>query len=417
MSSKTIRFILTLMLLTVAALFGTQGYWFKKAFILQERQFDEKLNIALRDVADKLLILDEDVTTRIPPITQLSSNEFYVNTNCYFSLATLDGIIRSEFKSRNINIDFDYVILKAETLDVALGNTVIDLSDTSEVACKLRKDDRENRDFKIRLNDKTAHLMSSMGIWVFSSFSLLLILAVFTFIIVSILKGKKLSLLKKDFVNNMTHEFKTPIANISVASDAIRNVQMDDTKLKKYANIIYDENVRLHNLVDRILQISSIEKKEQSLDMKPIDLHQLISDVALSFEPLIHERKGRLQSKLNATNFTVQGDSMHLSNAVNNVIENAIKYSQNQPDVTIETSNNKEGVTISIRDHGIGMSSENQSRIFEKFFRAQSGNIHNTKGHGLGLSYVKSIMAAHGGSVTFTSKVNVGSTFNLFFPL
>ena len=236
---------------------------------------------------------------------------------------------------------------------------------------------------------------------------------------VSIVKGKQLEDLKKDFVNNMTHELKTPIANISVASDAIRNnrIQMDEGKLKKYANIIYNENVRLHNLVDKVLQISAIEKQDESLTFEIIDLHSIISTVLLRFEPLIQQRNGTILADLKAEKFSLQGDKLHLTNVVYNLIENAIKYSKDHPEITIATSSTDNGINITVSDKGIGISKANQNRVFEQFFRAETGNVHNTKGFGLGLSYVKLIVEKHHGLLTFTSKENVGSTFKVFLPL
>ncbi|MBL4703118.1 MAG: HAMP domain-containing histidine kinase, partial [Flavobacteriales bacterium] len=384
------------------------------------------MNIALRNVADHLLNLNHDSSSRIPPISKTASNEFYVKTNCYFSLAVLDSTLKSEFSAREINIDFDYSILKAENNVLLLGNSISFLVDTipillsdSSVACLDRSDVEEKPNFKIRINNKTTYLINSMGIWMYSSLSLLVILAVFTFIMVSIIKGKKLSILKKDFVNNMTHELKTPIANISVASDAIRsgNVRMDEVKLKKYADIIYKENVRLHHLVDAVLQISAIEKEEESLSFEEVDLHQVIKEVLLSFEPMMHERSGSFNSALNASRYKVLGDRTHLSNVIYNLIENGIKYSKNSPEITIKTTNSKNGMNVEITDKGVGVSKENQKRIFEKFFRAESGDLHNTKGYGLGLSYVQLIIDKHKGLITFKSMENVGSTINIFLPI
>lgn len=419
MSSKTRKSIIVLMLIIIGALFTTQAYWFKKAFTLQERQFDEKLNIALRDVAHQLLILDNDSSSRIPPITKLSSNEYYVETNTYFSLITLDSCLRSAFLSRNITANFDYVVQKADDGVIILGNTVIDLYNTADVSCKVRLDGNEDLNFKVRIDNKTGYLINSMGIWVYSTLSLIAILAVFIFILISIIKGRKLALLKRDFVNNMTHELKTPIANIAVASDAIRNrnSKMDEQKLEKYADIIYKENERLHNLVDRVLQISSIEKKEESLRFENIDLHAIISGVALNFEAKIQQNNGQIETLLEADKFTLEADKIHLSNVIYNLVDNAIKYSSQAPDVTIRTWNNKKNIYIEVEDKGIGMSMDIQERIFEKYFRAESGNLHNTKGYGLGLSYVKLIVEKHKGSITFKSTEGKGSTFSLSLPV
>jgi len=408
-----------MMLITIAALFVTQAYWFNKSFDLQERQFDERINIALRNVADKLLKLDHDSISKIEPITKLSSNEFYVRTNCYYSIKSLDSLLKYEFSSRDIDIEYDYVILSTEIQELVLGNSVTYLFNANDFACIERTDGKENVNFKISLTNKTTYLINSMGIWMYSSMSLLALLAVFTFIVVSIIKGKKLSLLKKDFVNNMTHELKTPIANISVASDAIRNkkIQMDDLKLQKYADIIYKENVRLHHLVDQVLQISAMEKEEESLSFEEVDLHEMIKNVAFSFEAIIQERKGNINLDLKAENFQINADELHISNVIYNLIDNAIKYSSTNPDISIKTHSRKNGFVMEIRDKGIGVSKENQERIFDKFFRAETGNLHNTKGYGLGLSYVKLILEKHNGSIKFKNNIDVGSTFIIFLPI
>ncbi|MDX2360877.1 MAG: HAMP domain-containing sensor histidine kinase [Crocinitomicaceae bacterium] len=416
MSSKKIRVILALMVLTISALFITQAYWFKKSFDLEERQLDEKLNVALRNVADKLMKLSDDYSSRIPPISKLSSNEFYIETECYFSLEALDTSIRIEFAARSINVDFDYVIVEAETNEIVLGNNLSELID--DAACLSREEFEKKLNFKIRLNNKTTYLLNSMGIWIFSSFTLLVILSIFIFIMISLLRSRKLSRLKRDFVNNMTHELKTPIANISVASEALRDerMQMDANKRMKYADIIYNENVRLHNLVDRVLQISAMEKKEESISKEPCNVHELIAEISLNFEPLIQQKNGDLQLSLEAEHFILQADKLHLSNVIYNLIENAIKYSKESPEINVQTNNNNEGILIHITDKGVGISKENQQRIFEKFFRAETGDIHNTKGYGLGLSYVKLIIEKHGGTITFKSIENKGSTFTLFLP-
>ena len=411
------------MLITISGLFITQIYWFKKSFTLHERQFDERINIALRNVAHHLLISNKDSSSIIPPISKVASNEFYVNTNSYFKLTDLDSLLKHEFRKRNININYDYTIIKSDDFDILLGNTVsenysFNQSTTTEIACKTRADNKEKRDFKIRINNKTTHLINAMGIWMYSSLSLLFILAVFTFIMISIIKGKRLSELKKDFVNNMTHELKTPITNISVASDAIRNksIQMDADKLNKYANIIYNENVRLHNLVDKVLQVSAIEKNDESLTFEEIDLHEIIKKVLVNFEPLLLQKNGHITPSLNANNFILYADKTHLSNVIYNLVENAIKYSDKNPEISINTNNAANGINIAISDQGIGIKKEDQQRIFDKFFRAETGNLHNTKGYGIGLSYVKLIVEKHHGKLTFKSKLKKGSTFNIYLP-
>ncbi len=422
MSNFRIRLILILMLVTIASLFVTQAYWFKKSFDLEERQFDEKINIALRNVAHKILVLDSNYVARIDPIEKVASNEYYVQTNCYFSLITLDSLLKEEFLIRNIDVNYDYSVVSSEIKEVVLGNTVFNttnqqLARDSIVACSTRLDNNLDLDFSIRINNKTTYLLSAMGIWMFSSLSLLIVLLVFTTVFVFILRGKKLNALKKDFINNMTHELKTPIANIAVASDAIRNRVMNEKKMAQYADIIHKENDRLHNLVDRVLEISSIEKSTDTFTMELVDVNEVIMSVVDNFEPLIQDKKGFIKTSLSESNATIYADKVHLSNVVYNLIENAIKYSDKAPEIDVKTINEKNTLRLEISDKGIGMSQENQERIFEKFYRAESGNVHNTKGYGLGLSYVKMIVEQHKGRIKFSSVLGKGSTFNIILPV
>lgn len=406
----------------IVALLVTQIFWFQKAFTLHENQYEEKLNIALRKVANDLLILDNDTTKRIPPIAKIATNEYLVKTECYFTLAVLDHHIRKEFRLRKIEVDFDYIIINAKSKTVELGNSVQDLSDTNNIACQERiypEISNEIYNFKIRINNQTTYLVNTMGIWIYSSLTLLLMLAVFIFITIAMLRSRKLAILKKDFVNNMTHELKTPIANIALASDAIRNpaIQMDEKKLQKYADIVHAENNRLHLLVDKVLQISSIEKQSDSLTMEPVDLHQIILQVAQSFEPLLKNKGGILDLHLGAKDHIMGGDKMHLTNVINNLVDNAIKYSKDEIEIDIASTSRAGKLILTVRDQGIGIEQEKRIKIFEQFYRGESGNIQNTKGHGLGLSYAKLIIEKHNGSISVMSKKNEGTIFTITLPI
>jgi two-component system phosphate regulon sensor histidine kinase PhoR len=422
MSTFRIRLLLILMLATISTLFVTQAYWFKKSFDVEARQFDEKINIALRNVAHRLKLNEGDYVTRIAPIEKLASNEYYVETKSHYSLLTLDSLLRAEFSNRNISVKYDYGIVEPESHKVLLGNTVFNqtidkLGTDSILSCTSRTSDQNAVfDFKLRINNQTTYLMGSMGIWMYSSISLLIVLLVFTIIVAFILKGKKLNALKKDFINNMTHELKTPIANIAVASDAIRNRTMSEQKMAQYAQIIHKENDRLHSLVDRVLQISTIEKGTDTFAMELVDVNEVIQTVVATFEPLLQEKNGRISAHLSEQKMKILADKVHLANVVYNLIENAVKYSENAPEINIKTVSEKNALRLIISDKGIGMTKESQERIFEKFYRAETGNLHNTKGYGLGLSYVKMVVEQHKGLINFTSVLGKGSTFNILFP-
>ncbi len=249
----------------------------------------------------------------------------------------------------------------------------------------------------------------------------IIILAAFYLTVRTMLRQKKLGEIKNDFINNMTHEFKTPIATISLAVDAMRNekVLQDRDKLNYFSTIIKEENKRMNRQVETILKASQLEKQEVELNLKPVHVHQVIKDVVENFALQLEEKKGNAELLLNASNDTIDADEVHLSNLVNNLIDNAMKYSRENvpPFIRITTQSNSKKFVFKIEDNGIGMNRETLKRIFERFYRAHTGNIHNVKGFGLGLSYVKTMVEAHQGEIKADSTLGKGSTFTVEFPL
>jgi two-component system phosphate regulon sensor histidine kinase PhoR len=249
----------------------------------------------------------------------------------------------------------------------------------------------------------------------------LIILAAFFLAVRTMLRQKKLSEIKNDFINNMTHEFKTPIATISLAVDAIRNVkvQNDPQKLTYFSSIIKEENLRMNRQVETILKSALMDREEVQLNLKPLHVHKIINDVVDNFILRLQEKQGNLETELNATNDLIEGDEVHMSNLVNNLLDNAVKYSKDNvpPHIRLSTNSNNKKFILRIEDNGIGMSRETLKRIFEKFYRAHTGNVHNVKGFGLGLSYVKTVVEAHGGSIKADSTLGKGSCLIIELPL
>jgi two-component system, OmpR family, phosphate regulon sensor histidine kinase PhoR len=235
------------------------------------------------------------------------------------------------------------------------------------------------------------------------------------------LRQKKVSEIKNDFINNMTHEFKTPIATISLAVDAIRNekVQRDTQKLSYFSDIIKEENQRMNRQVETILKSALMDRQEVQLNVKPLHIHTIIRDVADNFMLRLQEKQGTLEINLEAQNDLIEGDEVHMSNLINNLMDNAVKYSKENvpPKICISTSSNHKKFIIKIEDNGIGMTRETVKRIFEKFYRAHTGNIHNVKGFGLGLSYVKTVVEGHEGTIKADSTPGKGSCFTIELPL
>lgn len=248
----------------------------------------------------------------------------------------------------------------------------------------------------------------------------LIILAAFYITVRALLRQKKLSEIKSDFINNMTHELKTPLATISLAVDAIRNPKVvnDPEKLHYFSNIIKDENKRMNKQVETILQAALLDKQEVQLRLKELNVHDILAHIAENFKLQMDERKGKLVIEPEAQNDLIEGDDVHITNMLSNLVDNAIKYSKEDvpPVITISTMNYGKYLRVRLEDNGIGMNKETVSRIFEKFYRAHTGNIHNVKGFGLGLSYVRTMVDAHHGKIKVESVPGKGSVFTVDLP-
>jgi signal transduction histidine kinase len=267
---------------------------------------------------------------------------------------------------------------------------------------------------------KKNYLFQSMWLMLATTLTFIFIIAGAFVISFSIIyRQKKLDLLKTDFINNMTHEFKTPVASISLATQMMKNdkILADPDKIKRYSGIIEEENKRLSGHIENVLQVARYDKGEFKLNITDININQLLCDISDSLELRITNDDGELIRHLDAQNDLIRGDKAHLTNVFYNILENAIKYRKDSRlKIILSTQNTNKGVTIAVEDNGIGISKENQKMIFEKFYRVPTGNIHNVKGFGLGLSYVKIIVDAHRGSIKLDSELGRGSKFEIFLP-
>jgi two-component system phosphate regulon sensor histidine kinase PhoR len=267
--------------------------------------------------------------------------------------------------------------------------------------------------------DRTDYVLGSM-VWILGGSLLfsLFILATFALSLFFIIRQKKISEMKSDFINNMTHEFKTPIATISLAADTITNSKVinDENSIRHFIGMIKKENSRMNKKVETILQIASLDKKEIEFRFENVSMHTIIEHAIETIEIQVHQRNGVIKMHLNAEDPFIYGDYEHLTNLVSNLLDNAIKYSPELPEITVVTSNSEKGLILSVEDKGIGMTKAVQSKIFERFYRQSSGNVHDVKGFGLGLNYSRSIIEAHKGHITVFSEPGKGSRFEIFLP-
>lgn len=419
MKSNHIRIAVLLGTISITGIIIFQLYWVNKSYDLAEQQFTQSVEIALYNVADNVLAFNGHELPNENPVRQISSNYFIVDINDIIDASILDHYLKSEFEYQNLHIDYEYAIYDCETDKMVFGNYIT--TDTNQVkeVKKFQKYDEFTYYFGIIFPSKTLYILYSMNVWIISSFVLLTALVFFTYAIFIILKQKRLSEIQRDFINNMTHEFKTPVSTINIAANVLSDpdVIKDSVRVRNYANIIKAQNKRIEQQIEKVLQLARSEKNTFTFQKEAVDVHQIINEVIKSFEFVINESGGSLDAELKARSNIINADKSHFSNAIFNLIDNAIKYSDKNPNVKISTSSDKSELEISITDSGIGIEQKYIKKVFDKFFRVPTGNVHNVKGFGIGLSYVKNIVDAHGWKIETESIPAKGSNFRIFIPI
>lgn len=331
----------------------------------------------------------------------------------------ITAIIKTELEKNHIDLSFEYAIITSDwNYNKSPGYNSLEMYNNS-FHRPLTPDARFELSLYI-LEPKNYILRRTSWMIGASVLFTIIIISAFAVTVRTVFRQKQISEIKSDFINNMTHEFKTPLATISLAVDALTNpkVQGKGEQIDYYTGIIREENKRMNKQVEKILQAAQLDTNDLELNLQTVDVHHIISNAAANIMLLIVEKNGTMEQKLSAKKFFIKADEVHFSNIIANLLDNAIKYSKTPTRIVIETSNpNSKTISIRIKDNGIGMSKETINHIFEKFYRAHTGNLHNVKGFGLGLSYVKSVVDAHRGKIKVESNVGKGSTFILEFPM
>jgi len=405
MSRNQIRFVVILGSFAIIGIIIIQTYWMQRAWNTAEKQFNQSIFIALKNVAENLSAFNQTVLPNEHPVNQLSSNYFVVNTNSVIDVNILDYFLRTEFDKLNIETDYEYAIYDCHDDKMVYGNFVSASGDDKsiELTTNLPKYSEYIYYFGVNFPSKTNSVIADMRIWFVFSVILLVSVIFFAYAIFIILRQKRLSELQKDFINNMTHEFKTPISSINISADVIMHPEIIKTpeRLRNYGEIIKKENRRLNNQVEKVLQIARIEKSgfELKKDCKSNN----------GTNVLIHTNLAQNPPKIFA-------DRLHFTNIIHNLLDNAIKYADKEPEIRISTLLHLPVLKIIIQDNGPGISREFQKKVFHKFYRIPTGNVHNVKGFGLGLYYVKNICHAHRWNIQLLSEVNKGATFIIEIP-
>ncbi len=347
----------------------------------------------------------------------------------------LDEFIRSELANHGIDIGYDYGVFSHGNQSFVITNGFYVVEDSSPHSLATGWRNLYNSEYRVDLfpdDIKSPGLLmiyfparTSLvwgSVWKTLLASIIftgIILFCFAYTIQVIFQQKKLSEMKTDFINNMTHEFKTPIATISLAADSIISplVSGNPDKINRFAGIIKQENKRMNSQVEKVLQMAVIDKQNFNLKLTNLDMHEIIRQAVRNASLQVEQKQGTVTADLQAKKYMIQGDLTHVSNIINNLLDNANKYSPEKPEISVRTRNVTTGLEVIVRDKGIGMSKEARKHIFDRFYRVHTGNLHDVKGFGLGLSYVKAMMTAHKGRINVKSEPGKGSSFILVFPM
>ncbi|MBU3822574.1 HAMP domain-containing histidine kinase [Flavobacteriaceae bacterium XHP0103] len=367
--------------------------------------YNDRLKEAERELFDKTF---KGYTKTIPIHKRISKEE-------------IDSLLSRKFNEYGIDIPYEFAIYSRDlATKVHSDGFENNKNSTFKIAVFYDENNKSNYELIVNFQDDKKFILSSvLGMIFLSIIFTSVIIFTFSGALYQLLKQRKISEIKTDFINNMTHEFKTPIATINLALDAIKNPKTieDRDKVLRYLNMIKEENKRMHAQVENVLRISKLEKNELNISKDKVDLHELIEDAITHVELIVEDRQGYIKTHFDATETSVLANETHFTNVIVNILDNAIKYSPNAPKIDVYTENVGTNIIVKVKDQGSGMSKAATKRVFEKFYREHTGNIHNVKGHGLGLAYVKRIVHDHQGYVGVESEKEKGSTFIIKLPL
>ena len=441
---KKINIVILLGILSLGSILLIQVVWIKKSIAIQHtniaihekedslnlKQFSEDTHIALSKVLEEITKHNKQPTDTYGAVKQLRTNYFTVDIDEELHPYYLESLLKHALYDEHVMQDFQYGIYDCFTDSIVFGNLIKHTKDNHyyssdtllNVSSEQLKWKNDGHYFTVYFPNIQANISNvnpeSYSPWLFVVAIIIVVLFFFGYTITVIAKQKRLSEVKTDFINNMTHELKTPISTISLSSEMIlkSDFSNDPERLKRYAGIIFKENKRLENQVERVLNVAKLDKQKLILQKTNLDLHQLIIEAKETFEFNQLEHEGEITLELNASNSIIFADQVHITNVVYNLLDNAIKYCKNTPEIIIRSTTEKKGISIEFEDNGLGIKKDDIRFIFDKFYRVPTGNLHNVKGFGLGLFYVKMIIEEHGGTIKVKSELGKGTTFYIWLP-
>ncbi len=416
MKNSQIRLVVVLGVVAILGIIAVQTYWLRKAYDIKQRQINESIHIALQEVAENMANISETQLPNQDVVRQVSNNYFVVDINDVLDANTLEYYLKNEFSKYQINLNFEYAIYDCRSDKMVYGSYV-NVEDNSNIqkTVNLPTYDEYIYYFGVYFPTKEYFIVNNMRLGIFFSVILLIAVVFFAYAIYVILQQKRLSELQTDFINNMTHEFKTPISSIALSSEAmLKNKEFQkDARMHKYAEIIKNQTERLNQQVEKVLQIAKLEGNTLKLNKENFDLVALLHDVAQSVSLNFEKKGGSIKVQSNVDSYIVNADKTHVSNILYNLLDNSLKYNDKKPEVFILFNKTENETCLCVQDNGLGIDKKYIDQLFDKFFRVPTGDVHNIKGFGLGLFYVKQVVREHAWKISVESELNKGTTFKI----
>ncbi|ASW74858.1 sensor histidine kinase [Chryseobacterium piperi] len=414
MEIKKLNIIITLGFIAIIGILIAQLLWTRQAYNLEDKKFNQTVNIALLEVVEKLS--GGKAAFNESPVQNISNDYYVVNLNNEFHPAVLEHYLKTEFNHFQINTDYVYALYNCHSDKMIYGKYVLKNQEDSENRIiKFPKHKNLVYYFSIRFPEKTTYLISSLRFWYLLTFALIIILLVYVYSIYTIIQQKKFSELQRDFINNMTHEFKTPLSSILLASEALTN---QDTikvnpKLQTYTSIITDQSHKLNNHIEKILNIARNDASGLSLKLQKIVLLPFIQEITNT----VKQKNDNISIQIEVEHtIAVLADEFHFANVIYNILDNSIKYCKTEPSIIISSFKDSKGLYLKFKDNGMGIPSKNIPYIFDKFYRVNTKKSDEINGFGLGLFYVKKVVQQHNWKISVENNTDTGIIITLFLP-
>lgn len=415
MEIKKLNIIISLGLVAIVGILIAQLLWTMQAYSLEDKKFNQKVNIALLEVVEKLSGADEASFTK-SPVQNIANDYYVVNINNEFHPAVLEYYLKTEFTRFQINTNYVYAVYDCHSDKMLYGKFITPDSKKAENR-KIDFPKHENLTyyFSIRFPDKTNYLVSSLRFWYVLTLALIIILLVYVYSIYTIIQQKKFSELQRDFINNMTHEFKTPLSSILLATEALNKQQsvMENPKLQTYTSIIANQGLKLNSHVEKILNIAKNDASGLDLKIQKIHLRSFIDEILT----VVKQKNEKIEVHMEiGDELMINADDFHFSNVVYNLLDNSVKYCDTNPEIKIFSLKDSKGLYLKFKDNGMGIPQKNMPHIFEKFYRITSKKSDEVNGFGLGLFYVKKVVQQHNWKISVENNKDSGITTTIFIP-